>query len=228
MNIRFLLIILLAGLALSGCRFLTANEKNFTSKIYSGQLNANKVQVYSLAHSRQNTNDKLMGTLEAEYRTDKSVKSYGLDKSQLLTKAAASLRNKSNAMVIKNNIYYKSDAYKADLAAGFPTNVFVDDLDLLGHEIMHVWQYQNRDRTGYSLLAVALEHIRYSDPYDYHIVPGKKFLDYRFEQQGRIVQDYVRYSFTAPGSAELQALRRLLSQEFDLKAFNETLLASAG
>ncbi|MCK7610656.1 hypothetical protein [Roseibium sediminicola] len=228
MQFKFLLGVLCLALALSGCRALTANEKNFASKIYSGQLNANKIEVYSPGKSSQDTNDKLKSTLAEDYASAKSVESYGLTKSELLERAAVSLRSKPEALVIHNRIYYKTGSYKADFAEGFPTRVNVDDLDLLAHEIMHVWQYQNRERTGFSLLAIAMENIRYRDPYAYTIVPGKRFLSYRFEQQGKMAQDYVRLSYIQPNSAKLKKLRKLLSEEFDLKIFNETLMSQAG
>ncbi|WP_422375004.1 hypothetical protein [Roseibium sp.] len=227
MKFRILFGVLMVALALSGCRSLTANEKNFTSRIYAGQLNTGKIEIYSPGQSSKDSNDRLKGTLAKEIAQTKSLKRTGLTNSELLERASAELRSRPEALVIHNRIYYKSGSYRADFAEGFPTRVRVDELGLLAHEIMHVWQYQNRDRTGFTLLAVAMEHVRFRDPYAYTIVPGKRFLSYRFEQQGKMVQDYVVLSYSQPNSAKLKSLRNLLSEEFDLKVLNETLLARA-
>ncbi|MBL8507302.1 hypothetical protein [Chitinimonas sp. JJ19] len=64
---------------------------------------------------------------------------------------------------------------------------------LLVHEATHVWQYQQRRQTGYTTpLKAAWEHLRYGRQgvYDYRLAPGKALCDYRYEQQGRLLQDY--------------------------------------
>jgi RHS repeat-associated protein len=80
--------------------------------------------------------------------------------------------------------YYRSDFSQAENALKA----------LLGHEMTHVWQYQNSDITGYTTLKAAWESIRYGreGAYVYKLDPQKPFSNYRYEQQGQIIQDYMR------------------------------------
>jgi hypothetical protein len=59
---------------------------------------------------------------------------------------------------------------------------------LLAHELTHVWQYQNGYMTGATYI------LSFNWRYDYALEPGLEFLDYGFEQQASIVEDYVRLS----------------------------------
>lgn len=54
----------------------------------------------------------------------------------------------------------------------------------LAHELVHVWQYQALRRTGLELLL--------SRRYRYALDPARRFIDYGYEQQAAIVEDYVR------------------------------------
>ena len=85
---------------------------------------------------------------------------------------------------------------------------------LLAHEATHVWQWQNRAVTGYSPLAAASENLQMRDPYVYELEPGKAFLDYGFEQQARMVGDYVCEVSRNPRSAKSRALMDVLAPVF--------------
>jgi len=63
---------------------------------------------------------------------------------------------------------------------------------LLIHEVTHVWQYQHRDVTGYTRWKAAAESIEYGrkGAYGYELDSLKSFNQYRFEQQGQMMQDY--------------------------------------
>ncbi len=63
---------------------------------------------------------------------------------------------------------------------------------LLAHELTHVWQYQMGHMTGASYV------LSFNWRYDYALEPGRDFLDYGFEQQASIVEDYVRLTFGMP------------------------------
>jgi len=56
---------------------------------------------------------------------------------------------------------------------------------LLAHELTHVWQYQHG-------VLSALRYVLSGDwRYVYRLTPGRHFLDYGFEQQASMVEDYV-------------------------------------
>ena len=86
----------------------------------------------------------------------------------------------------------------------------------LAHELTHVWQHQNRARTGYSLLRVGREHVALEDPYLFDAEPQAgaetRFLDYGYEQQASLVEEYVCCQALDPEGARTARLRGLLAQ----------------
>ncbi len=118
------------------------------------------------------------------------------------------------AMVIHNKVFYARDWYLDDYLQDYPDKLNLLTAMLFAHEITHVWQWQNRDITGYSPFAAVMENIRARDPYSYELEAGKPFLDYGFEQQARIVGDFVCHSAANPKSAKTKALGTLLKPVF--------------
>lgn len=121
--------------------------------------------------------------------------------------------DRPDALTLGNHIYYQRDMYRDNFARGPNGEVPVWDLALLAHEITHVWQNQHRARTGYSLAAVILEHLRYDQPYAFRLAPGKAFLEYRFEQQGAMIQRYVICSYY-PSTPWFEQLRAVVEPVF--------------
>lgn len=211
---------------LAGCRSLTVNETEFANKIYSDVVDLEPVRLHRISLWRGHTEESIRTELSEDLIRNNALAEHVVNKEAFLNSALKVLNSQAEAVVLGNNIYYLSSTYKADFAPGFPNIVNVTELGLLAHELVHVWQHQNRCRTGYSLLAIALERLRIDKPYEYQIVPGKSFLDYRFEQQGAIMQTYVMLAFSTADPEALRQHRELLEQEFDLKDFRSKLLAS--
>ncbi len=85
-------------------------------------------------------------------------------------------------LVLANKIIYPVRAWRPDFSA-------TADMALLCHETCHIWQSQNIPR--YNALRAGLEHLRYGDRvYEYSIRTHERLTDYRFEQQGQILQDW--------------------------------------
>lgn len=80
------------------------------------------------------------------------------------------------------------------------------------HEVTHVWQWQNRDVTGYSPLRVGLEHQQGADPYLFETDTNLRFLDYGYEQQASLVEEYVCCVTLDPEGARTGRLYSLISQ----------------
>jgi hypothetical protein len=87
---------------------------------------------------------------------------------------------------INNSITLFGGYYNED----FSKSKSLGDVTSFLHEIVHVWQYQNRDVTSYSWMKAAFEHAGSSDPYGYTFDASKSYLSYGYEQQGRILEDY--------------------------------------
>ncbi|OCW56736.1 hypothetical protein [Hoeflea olei] len=224
-----LLAVLVSGV--SGCRTLSGNETLFLSNLYSDQIRYGAVRLHS-PFAPERLEKKLARELDAELAAGATAQMRGMSREAFISRSAEALGQRSEAVTLGNNVFYRKNQYAADFARGFPEVVNLSDLSLLAHELVHVWQHQNRARTGYSLPAVAREHLQYKDPYAYAIKPGKPFLDYRFEQQGRMMQDYVFLAFQEPvlgdrDRARLKQLRDLLETEFDLSDIRRTLTKAA-
>jgi hypothetical protein len=81
----------------------------------------------------------------------------------------------------------------------------------LVHEMTHVWQWQNRALTGYHPLRALREQVTIVDPYLY-AEDGRAFLDYGYEQQASLVEEYLCCATLAPQGARTDRLRRLLAE----------------
>jgi hypothetical protein len=82
---------------------------------------------------------------------------------------------------------------------------------LLAHEMTHVWQWQNRDLTGYHPLKAAFEHIASPDPYLFDPDTPADFLSFGYEQQGAIVEEYVCCRTLAPQAERTHRLHDMLA-----------------
>lgn len=121
------------------------------------------------------------------------------------------------AMVIHNKVFYTRDWYLEDYLQDYPEELNLLTAMLFAHEITHVWQWQNRKKTGYSPLRAAREHTGSDDPYLFDINTKTRFLDYAYEQQASIVEEYVCCATLDPGAARTKRLKALLSGAFPLQ-----------
>ncbi|SLN72770.1 hypothetical protein ROJ8625_03881 [Roseivivax jejudonensis] len=122
-----------------------------------------------------------------------------------------------------NRVLYREDLYRDDFLAGFPDQVDLVSAMLFAHEMTHVWQWQNRRRTGYHPLRAAFEHTASADPYLFEPDSDAAFLDHGFEQQGAIVEEWVCCRLLDAEAPRTERLRRMISAEMDLSRLDETL-----
>lgn len=126
-------------------------------------------------------------------------------------------------MVLWNQLYLRRDFYGADLMEGWPRTVPVPHVLLMAHELVHVWQWQNRDRTRYDPASSGAESVRSRDPYWYVPDADRAFLSYGFEQQAAMIEDYVCYSLFDPTAPRRAELRALIHPVLPLDAFDARL-----
>ena len=80
----------------------------------------------------------------------------------------------------------------------------------------------NRDLTGYHPLKAAAEHGDGEDPYLFDVTIEHDFLDYGFEQQGAIVEEYVCCRALAPDAARTQRLHDMLAGVFPVSSLPQS------
>ncbi|WP_367181340.1 hypothetical protein [uncultured Roseovarius sp.] len=121
------------------------------------------------------------------------------------------------AMVVHNKVFYARDWYLEDYLENYPQELNLLTAMLFAHEVTHVWQWQNRATTGYSPIRAAREHQGGADPYLYDINTKTDFLDYAYEQQASIVEEYVCCATLDPNAARTKRLEALLKGAFPMQ-----------
>lgn len=119
------------------------------------------------------------------------------------------------AVVLFESGLFRLDLYREDFLEGYPQTLPLPEAMLFAHEMTHVWQWQNRDLTGYHPLRAASEHKPGADPYLFEVDPNRTFLDYSDEQQASIVEEFVCCRSLDPEGERTQRLYDMLSPIFD-------------
>lgn len=175
---KFTLILAALGLALigSGCssRAVTNDEKVFLATVFGDSVDVDSVSIRSSGVAKGIEEGIELGDIPPAYATSGQHTESWFD---------------ADAITIRNRIYFNAAIY---LDNYYDPNEIHLLIDLFAHEFVHVWQWQNREKTGYSLSRVIQEHVTYGKAvYEYERPPSQPFLQYRYEQQGMIVQDYI-------------------------------------
>ncbi len=129
-------------------------------------------------------------------------------------------------LVLWNQVFLKRDFYREDMMEGWPPQaVPLPQALLMAHELVHVWQWQNRARTDYDPASSGSESVRSLDPYWYVPEADRAFLTYGFEQQAAMIEDYVCYTMFAPPHAPPRRaeLRALINPVLPLDSFDARL-----
>ncbi|MCK8464216.1 hypothetical protein MUY35_10175 [Aliiroseovarius sp. S1339] len=113
--------------------------------------------------------------------------------------------------VLWNQVFLKRNLYRDDMFEGWPESLPIPHALLMMHELVHVWQWQNRDRTGYTPGQSGAESLRKGDPYYW---PGREagaYLSYGFEAQAAMVEDYMCMTLFDPTNPRRADLATLIS-----------------
>ncbi|WP_299598631.1 hypothetical protein [uncultured Tateyamaria sp.] len=193
------LFLILSLLAACG-RTLTDAERAFADSIHGDQLNHQRVRLIDGAPTRAVTFKR-----KARPRTTCRERILPPPTSDTITAKPA-------AVALWQNVLFDKDWYLDDYVPAYPQEINLIAAMLLAHELTHVWQWQNREITGYSPLKAAREHRFSDDPYLFDVSAERKFLDFGFEQQGSIVEEFVCCRALDPQGGRTQRLHALISQ----------------
>ncbi|MFT5004800.1 MAG: hypothetical protein ACI8YI_000410 [Paracoccaceae bacterium] len=125
------------------------------------------------------------------------------------------------AFVTFNRLNIAKQLYAPDYLSEYPDKISLPAAMLIGHELTHVWQWQNRDRTDYHPLKAAAEHAPGTDPYLLDFGTETDFLDFPFEQQGAIVEEYICCSSLDPNGARTKRLHALLRSTMPVSTIDD-------
>lgn len=126
------------------------------------------------------------------------------------------------AFTVGNRIHFQTGLYASDMALTWPVALRVPHALVLAHELTHVWQWQNRSRTGYTPARAVAESWRLADPY--FAAGGESgFLSFGFEQQAALVADYVCFTLSNPTHPRRAEIRAILEPILPLDAFEAAI-----
>ncbi|MCX7646718.1 MAG: hypothetical protein N2Z62_15655 [Rhodobacteraceae bacterium] len=204
---------LLLILALAACgRPLTPSETAFALRFHGPDIDPARVR---LIHSRM---DGPTTVIRNRPRATCQERLYP-PRRERLTVAPANA-----AMALFETVHIHHRRWMADYLEGLPEGrLDLDRAMFFAHEMVHIWQWQNRRRTGYHPLRVAFEHVTTPDPYLIDGDSGARFLDHGWEQQASIMEEYLCCRALAPEAARTARLHAMLSEHFDLPPLGEPL-----
>ncbi len=205
------LVFLLVWLTACG-RPLTPNETAYLRAIQGGQIDPRSMRL---------TNGHFAGsyvyTIPVRPRTTCQERIWPPVPEGLTTEVSPA------ATVIYNHVLLRKDIYRPDMMQGWPEEVDLFSAMLFAHEATHVWQWQNRARTGYTPLKALREHTLSEDPYLFDPDSDRQFLEFGYEQQGSIVEEYVCCHLLDPDAPRTARLRRMISREMPIDGLDAAL-----
>ena len=126
------------------------------------------------------------------------------------------------AAVWLNTVLFSESSYRKDFMPDYPERIDLYDAMLFAHEMTHVWQWQNRRQTGYSPFRSMREHRVSEDPYLFDISTSTRFLDFGYEQQASIVEEYLCCSILDPNAPRTRRIEDMLKGAFPLERLPRT------
>lgn len=204
-------IALLALVLLAACgRSLTGPERAFLDTIHGSTLDPEGIRLHDGLAAGASVEVPPRPRLTCQER--------------LFPPRTESFRSSPGAMAIFRSVHVRSDLYREDFTRRDHDGRMVPDLldaMLLAHEMTHVWQWQNRDLTGYHPLRAAFEHVGNPDPYLFDPETRADFLSFGYEQQGAIVEEFVCCRTLAPDAERTERLYRMISAVMPVERYSD-------
>lgn len=193
--------LIISSVFLSSCgRPLTPTETAFAQAIHGDTLDISKVRLVDGAPTRTVTFER-----KPRPRTTCRERIVPPIKTETVT-------SKPAAVALYNHILFDRDWYLDDYLPEYPNEIGLVAAMLFAHEMVHVWQWQNRKQTGYTPLRAAFEHDGARDPYLFDLDAEPQFSDFGFEQQGAIMEEFVCCRALDPTAPRTQRLHEMISQ----------------
>ena len=114
------------------------------------------------------------------------------------------------AFAIGNTLFLSDGIYLVDGGVFWPAGITWPQTFVFVHELTHVWQWQNREITGYSPLRALAEGLPGRDAYFYDPDVELRFENFGFEQQASIIEDYLCHLAFEPANPRVKELRSLI------------------
>ncbi|MEM8554736.1 MAG: hypothetical protein AAGF71_07890 [Pseudomonadota bacterium] len=194
----------LVGFMLTGCatRTLTETETAFLQTTHGDAFRAENMRV---------TKGALVGSIPLSRPTRPPV---ACREKIWPPETGGTVSTRIAGMVLFRRLLVARWYYRDDFVGGYPDALPLPDAMFLAHEATHVWQWQARAMTGYAPWKAAAEHVQSKDPYLFALEPDVTFLDYGYEQQASLVEEFVCCRALDPDGARTDRLKSLLEPVF--------------
>ena len=199
------LVLLLALCLLGSCgRSLTPSEAAFARAIHGETIDTDRVRF-------------LEGALVGSVTTTRPKRPRLACRERIFPEPTSDIVTVGPAAItLHNKVFYTRPYYLRDYMARYPEEMDLYAAMIFAHEMTHVWQWQNRKVTGYSPLRAGGEHVTQADPYLFDLSTNARFLDYGYEQQSGIVEEYLCCRALDPQAPRTARLRAMLQDAFPL------------
>lgn len=199
------ILLILATCCLAGCgRPLTQAEQAFMAGLQGDSFDPSPVRI---------TRNRLIGLTSVTYpvrpRTTCRERIAPPPQSETITGRTA-------GVVLFQTMHARPDFFLDDYIAREDQALNLVSAMFFAHEMTHVWQWQNREVTGYHPSRAFAEHLRTEDPYLFDGDSTFDFLEYGYEQQASLVEEYVCCRALDPDGARTARLRALLSDYMEI------------
>lgn len=217
--------IALAFMLASGCtRPLTENEAAFTKSLFGDTIDTDVIEVLAGAGITplpyETPQQKMARAETAKTPPRKAPDDICVRKPS----PRAYAWSWPAAFVLENNVYLSYRYYAKDAFAGvYQGRVPYPQALLMAHELVHVWQWQNRERTLYTPEKSGSESVKSRDPYYWVSDAGREFLSYGYEQQAAIIEDFVCYALLDPEDPKLDEIAEILAPIIPVDGFLKSL-----
>ncbi|MFY0618019.1 MAG: hypothetical protein JXQ88_11140 [Shimia sp.] len=197
---------LLLCFALMSCgRPLTETEKAFVADFHGETLDVKPVRINKDAPLSVATFEyKKRPRLACRERINPEPKE------EVITASAA-------GVALFNRLFTSEGWSVPNYVPDYPQQLHMSAALFFAHEMTHIWQWQNRETTGYTPLRAASEHKRGTDPYQFESASAETFLDYGYEQQAAVVEEYLCCALLDPHAPRTARLKDLLDDHFPLQ-----------
>jgi len=132
------------------------------------------------------------------------------------------------AFAAGNTLYFQDGIYQADAGYFWPGGLVFPQTFVFVHELVHAWQWQNRDVTGYTPLRALSEGLLGRDAYFYDPDELPRFDDFGYEQQASIIEDYLCHLFLDPDAKRRAELRAVLAPVLPIDRLDAVVDARRG
>lgn len=193
-------------------RPLTDTEEKFAKDLFGDTLNTSRITV-----------SQGLGLLPP-YRTVPASLTVlrGTDKACVRTPQPRGAQP-PQAFALYDRMHFDSTLYSSDMALGWPHGLRFPNALVLAHELTHVWQWQNRRRTGYTPARAVAESWRFADPYFSTSGDAPVFFAFGYEQQAAMVEDFVCFTIANYDHPRREELRVILEPVLPVEAFEASI-----